>query len=210
MSSQVNLRQLGERLHQRLLPGSSLTVTSEIAELFLPKLIKSLASEFKDVGDPHLVDMASADALMYYFEHPAKFDPSRSGLFTYLRLLARSRLLNSLGQQKDSEARKKVVELDDPETVDGVAAQTEPDAESALISLDMQETVMRQVGKFITDPVDLKVAALMIASVRDTSEYAAIMGIMDTPVAEQRKLVKRAKDRIKKIFERKIQPRRAR
>jgi len=191
-----------------LLAGSSLTVTSEIAELFLLRIIRSLAVEFKDIGDPHLVDMATADALMYYFDHATKFDPSRGDLFTYLRLLARSRLLNSLSAQKNSEARKKVVEVDDIEPVNRVAAQIEPDAESALISLDIQTQVMQQVDKCITDPMDLGIAALMIANVRDTSEFARIMGIIDIPVADQRKLVKRAKDRIKKIFERKIKSRR--
>jgi hypothetical protein len=89
-----------------------------------------------------------------------------------------------------------------------VAAQGEPDAEAALISLDVREKIMRQVEKFIADPMDLQVAGLMVAGIRDTSEYATVMGILDRPVIEQRKLVKRAKDRVKKIFERKIKARR--
>lgn len=208
MSSQVNLKQRGEHLHQRLLSGSSLTVTSEIAELFLPELRKSLAGEFKGIRDPHLIIMAADDALIYYFDHRTKFDPARASLFTYLRAVARSRLLNSLGELKDSEGRKIVVEVEDIETVSTVTAQSEPDAEAALISLDIQEGIMRQVEKYITDPIDLGVAALMVENIRDTSEYAKIMGIIDRPVMEQRKLVKRAKDRIKKIFERKIKSRR--
>lgn len=204
MSSQVNLKQRGEHLHQRLLSGSSLTVTSEIAELFLPELIKRLAGEFKGIRDPHLIIMAAHDALIYYFDHRTKFDPARACLFTYLRVLARSRLLNSLSKQKDSEGRKIVVEVEDIGTVNTVTAQSEPDAEDALISLDIQEEIMRQVEKYITDPIDLEVAALMVENIRDTSEYAKIMGIIDRPVMEQRKLVKRAKDRIKKVFERKI------
>jgi len=208
MSSQVNLKQLGAKLHQLLLEGSSLTVTSEIAELFLQPIINSLAGEFKDTGDPHLIVMAADDALVYYFDHLTKFDPGRASLFTYLRVLARSRLLDSLGKQKDSEGRKIVVEVDDIEAVYTVAAQDEQDAEDALISLDVREKIMRQVEEFITDPIDLRLAGLMVANVRDTSEYAEVMGIRDRPVAEQRKLVKRTKDRIKKIFERKIKPRR--
>jgi DNA-directed RNA polymerase specialized sigma24 family protein len=208
MSSQGNIKQLGEQLHLRLLAGSSLTVTSEIAELFLPLLIKSLAGEFKTVRDPHLIDTAAEDALIYYFDHSTKFDPARASLFTYLRVLAKSSLLNSLGGQKNSEGRKTIVEVSDPEAVNTVAAQGEPDAEAALISLDVREKIMRQVEKFIADPMDLRVAGLMVAGIRDTSEYATVMGILDRPVIEQRKLVKRAKDRVKKIFERKIKARR--
>jgi len=208
MSSEVNLKQAGEELHQRLLGGASLTVTSEIAELFLQRIINSLSGEFKGVGDPHLIDTAAEDALIYYFERPAKFDPARAALFTYLRWLAKSRLLNSLGGQKTSEGQKKVVELSNVEAVYTVAAQGESGAESALISLDVRTKIMQQVERYITDPIDLRVAGLLVAGVRDTSEYAEVMEILDRPVTEQRKLVKRAKDRVKKIFERKIKSRR--
>lgn len=125
MSSQMKLGQLGEQLHQRLLTGSSIIVTSEIAELFLQQIINSLAGEFNTIGDPHLIDTAAEDALMYYFDHTMKFDPVRASLFTYLRVLARSRLLNSLGKQKDSEGRKKFVEVGDIDTVNRVEAQNE-------------------------------------------------------------------------------------
>ncbi len=191
-----------------MLAGSSVTVTGEIAELFLPELVKSLSGEFKGIRDPHLILMAADDALIYYFDHSTKFDPTRSDLSIYLRLLAKSRLLNSLRAQKDSEGRKIVVEVDDIETVNIVAAQSEPDAEAALISLGMQEDIMQQVEKFITDPIDLRLTALMVENIRDTSEYAKIMGIIDRPIIEQRRLVKRAKDRIKKVLERKIKTRR--
>lgn len=209
MSAEVNLKQIGEQLHQRLLSDASLTVTGEIAELFLQPIINSLSGEFTGVGDPHLIDTAAEDALLYYFEHPAKFDPARSALSTYLRWLAKSRLLNSLGRQKNLQGQKKVVELSNIEAVYTVAAQGESDAESALISLDVRTQLMQQVERYITDPIDLRVAGLLLARVRETSEYAEAMGIMGRPATEQRKFVKRAKDRIRKIFERKIKSRRS-
>ena len=150
MPSEVNLKQVGEQLHQRLLGAASLTVTSEIAELFLQRIINTLSGEFKGIGDPHLIDTAAEDALIYYFEHPTKYDPTRAALFTYLRWLARSRLLNSLGGQKNSEGQKKIVEVGSIETVYTVAAQGEPDAESALIGLDVRTKIMHQVESFIS------------------------------------------------------------
>ena len=157
-----------------------------------------------------MIIMAADDALIHYYEHSTKYDPARSGLFTYLRVIARSRLLNSLGEQKDSEGRKKVVELSGAETVNTVAAQDEQDAEASLISLDIQAEIMQQVEKYITDPTDLRVVALMIAGVRETSKYAEVLDIVDRPITEQRKLVKQCKDRIKKVIDRKIKPRRPR
>jgi len=200
MSSHPDLKQRGERLHQRLLAGS-LTASSETAELFLRPLIKSLTGEFKQPGDPHLIDSAVEDALINYFEHPEKFDPARSSLFIYLRIRARTYLLNSLSQRGNPN---KVVELREAETVQQVEEQNEPDAEASLVSRAVQTEIMQQVQKYITDPLDLRIVALMVEGVRDTATYAEMLGISDHPLAEQRKTVKQHKDRIKKIIERKI------
>lgn len=203
MSSHANLKETGEHLHQRLLAGS-LTASSETAEIFLQLLIKSLAGEFKQLRDPHLIDSAAADALINYFEYPRKFDPARSSLFRYLRIRARTYLLNSLGQP---DSAKKVVELEEVKTVYQVEDQNEPDAETALVSRAVQTEIMQQVQKYITDPVDFRIVLLMIDGVRDTAKYAEVLGVSERPLTEQRKMVKRYKDRIEKIIERKIRRR---
>jgi DNA-directed RNA polymerase specialized sigma24 family protein len=201
-SHTTNLKQEGKRLHQSLLGGSR-TATVEIAELFLQPLIKRLRGEFRQLKDPDLIDMVVADALVNYFEHPEKFKPARSSLFTYLHIRARTYLLNSLRQ---GASKKNVVELDQAETVYQMTNEDEPGAESSLISNTYQAEIMQQVQKYITDPTDLCVVALMTQGVRDTIEYAKVLGIKDHPFAEQKKTVKRHKDRIKKIIERKIKP----
>lgn len=204
MSSHSNLKETGERLHQRLLAGS-LTASSEIAEIFLQPLIKSLAREFKHLKDPHLIDSAVADALINYFEHPEKFDSTRASLFRYLRIRAKTYLLNSLGQQTSA---KIVVELEEAETVQQMEEQNEPDVESILVSQAVQTEIMQQVQKYISDPADFRIISLMVEGVRDTAKYAEMLGILDDPLTEQRKTVKQNKDRIKKIIERKIRRRR--
>jgi RNA polymerase sigma-70 factor (ECF subfamily) len=200
MSSSPNLKEAGERLHRSLLAGS-LTAPSETAETFLQPLIKSLAKEFKDLRDPHLIDSAAADALINYFEHPGKFDPTRASLFWYLRIRARAYLLNSLDRP---ESAQKVVELEESGAVYQIEDQSEPDAETALVSRAVQLEIMQQVEKYITDPADLLVVSLMIEGVRETAKYAEVLGISDRPPMEQRKTVKQHKDRIKKVIERRI------
>jgi hypothetical protein len=59
ISSPPNLRQLGEEMHARLLSGTSLTVTSEIAETFLPPVSNSLRKEFSSLKDPRLIGTAN-------------------------------------------------------------------------------------------------------------------------------------------------------
>jgi peptidyl-tRNA hydrolase len=203
MSPHSNLKETGERLHQRLLAGS-LTASSEIAEIFLQPLIKNLAKEFKHLSDPHLIDSAAADALINYFEHSEKFDPARASLFRYLRIRAKTYLLNSLGQQTSA---KIVVEIEEAETVQQMEEQNELDVESTLVSQAIQTEIMQQVQKYIIDPVDLRVISLMVEGIRDTAKYAEVLGILDHSLTEQRKTVKQHKDRIKKIIERKIRRR---
>lgn len=197
----INLKQEGERLHQLLLDGSR-TATAEIAELFLQPLIKRLRVEFRQLKDPDLIDMSVTDALVNYFEHPEKFEPARSSLFTYLRTRARTYLLNRLGHG----ASKKVVELGEAETVYQMTNEGESDTESLLVSNTYQAEIMQQVQKHITGPTDLRIVTLMIQGISETTEYAKVLGITDRPFAEQKRTVKRHKDRINKIIERKIRP----
>src|ERR1041385_4978615 len=104
MSSQLNLKLIGATLHARLVAGSSLTVTSEIAEVFTPILCKSLYRQFFNIGDLNMIDTAVTDALVGYFAHPERYEATRSSLFTYLRLRAGSNLLNLLSSEQRHHA----------------------------------------------------------------------------------------------------------
>lgn len=167
-------------------------------------MTKSLTREFPKVGDPHLIETAVEDALLFYFDHATQFDPSRSSLFTYLRMRARGYLLNSLREKKSSQPVEKVVELTEAKTVYGVEAQDERDAEDVLIERESDAEIMQKLGEIIIDPTDFRVLALMLEGVRETSAFAAVLGIADRPLTDQAKLVKQCKDRIKKAIQRKM------
>lgn len=204
MPSTTDLKQLGERLHQRLLAGSSLTVTNEIAENFLRPVARSLGREFSQISDHHLIDSAAEDSLVYYFDHPAQYDPSRSSLFTFLRLRAKGFMLNSLGRQKNLAVAEKVVELDSTDIVYEVEAPDES-AETAFIERESESKIVGQLREIITDPTDFQVVMLMLDGVRNTRAFAEVLGVADLSEAEQAILVKRAKDRLKKTVQRKFQ-----
>ncbi|HEY0005880.1 MAG TPA: hypothetical protein VGB17_13945 [Pyrinomonadaceae bacterium] len=203
MSSQLNPRQLGELLHQRLLSDASLTVTNEIAEKFLVPVAKSLARKFPNITDQHLIDSAAEEALLSYLDRPLQFDPLRASLFTFLCLRAKTYLLNSLGHQKNSQGSGKVVELDDPETVYELEAQDES-VETILLEQESETEIMRELKRIIADPKDLQVVILMMEGVRETKAFADVLGISDKSAEEQAKLVKQAKDRLKKTLQRKL------
>lgn len=204
MSSQINRKQHWQRLHQRLLSDSSPTVTSEIAVEFLQPIAKSLTREFPQVSDPHLIETAAEDALLFYFANAAQFNPALSSLYTYLRMRARGYLLNSLGRRQGSQGGEKVVELTGSETVYEIEAQDECDAETGLIRSESDAEIMQKLSGIISNPIDFRVLTLMLENVRETSAFAAALGITDRSLDEQTKLVKRCKDRIKKAVQRKM------
>src|SRR5262245_48751786 len=149
MSSPPNLRQIGTRFHERLMAGSSPTVTSEIAEVFTPTLSKSLCRQFFNIADPTLIDTAVTDAVIGYFAHPERFDPIRSSLFTYLRLRAASNLLNELARERRYESPKDFVEVEPEELV-----SKEDDVEESLINRELNERVMARLKTILPDAID--------------------------------------------------------
>ena len=50
---------------------------------------------------------------------------------------------------------------------------------------------------------DQKLAILVVEGVRATSSFAEVLGIADRPIDQQREIVKKQKDRIKKVLQRK-------
>lgn len=203
MSPPINLRQLGEELHERLLAGTSATVTSEIAEAFLARLANSLKKEFFTLADQHLVDTAVEDALISYFNNPTRFDPQRAGLFTYLRWRARSLLLNLMAGQKKSFEREKVVELDDEDAVYQMTESETAEIEQSLARRELDETTWRKLCEIFTDRRDLELVKLMMEGTRETAHYADLLGASSLAADEQASLVKRHKDRLKKAIQRK-------
>jgi len=196
MSSRLNLRSIGAKLHEQLSAGSSLVVTSEIAETFIPLLIKSLRGEYFNIKDVTLVESAVTDAVMSYFAHPERYNPEKSGLFTYLRLRSASNLLNLLAAEKSHKS----VEL---ETLNSVNETEGDDIEGSLIQREVNDRVMQQIRQILPDPVDQEVALLMISGIRDTSSFAEKLNIQHYDPDEQARIVKRQKDRIKVSLKRK-------
>src|SRR5262249_50639054 len=154
-------------LHSKLLAGTSLIVTDQIAEIFLPVVRKSLMREFFNVSDTQLVDSAVEDALIGYVRNPGKFDPCRSGLFTYLRLRARSVLLNLIAKHKPSMS----VEVEAADEVNNMESEGAADPESELIRQEADERVMADIRAIFSNPDDVEMVKLMMLGVRETGQF---------------------------------------
>jgi len=164
-------------------------------------LIPRLQRRFPGLPDPAFVEDAVHQSLINYFTAPSKYDPEKLALGSYLLMAARSDLLNLIKQHKRRQSHQPVsldvVELAEfesehlrDESGDPAARDLDPDDFEAKLT------------EALPDQRDREIAHLMMDGVRSTTEYARRLRVTDTPEDEQRKLVKRHKDRIIKRLQR--------
>ena len=203
MDADASHRELGLHLHQQLLAGDP-TATARIAEAFWGDLEQRLRRQFPSLGDPHMIQTAMVDALENYFRRPTQFDPGRLSLSSYLYMSARGDLLNAL-KRVTLEKRRQVnfaenVEVEDGEAEKGVEVPALYDLEEEVLA--RSSPVSSRLDTLFPDAVDRKLVELMLDAERDTREFAAVLGIQGLPTEEQAKIVKRHKDRLKKMMQR--------
>ncbi len=178
-------------IHERIQRGDP-TATAELAENAVDLLCSHLKCRFPTMRDRDCIDDAATEALVSYIKRPDRYDPRQKRLLGYLKMAAEADLRNILAKEKrrkEHEPRDYSVEL-------GKIAGKEP--------IDVDDGQSRQVtdtlAELFKDPIDRELAALVIDGERSTEKFAALLGIIHLPAPEQRKTVKRHKDRIKKIY----------
>lgn len=188
----------GRGIHRRLLSHDPIA-PAQLARVYLEPVVTHLRTHFPDVRDRELLWDAAADAILNYAEDPSTYDPQKRGLFGYLKMSARGDLLNAL----DRESRRKNVELYaadgnrlQEDKVEEYAVERDPEA------VARSDETMRRVYEALPDSRDRRFLDLMMDQVRETRAFAEVLGIENEDDAEQRRIVKRNKDRIKKRIQR--------
>ena len=184
-------------LHERLL-ASDPVATSDFFKLVVPTLKRYLRYQFpsmKSSVDPDIYLTAIHDALTEYFKNPTRYDPSRSGLMSYLRLAAKRDLQNLLKKEaRHAKGRAS------PKDVEFQQSDGNDIADKVADSIDA-ERLSQEVTEHMT-PAERDVFFLMVEGVRSTEAAALALGIEHLPVKDQAREVKRVKDRIKKRIQR--------
>lgn len=193
----------GRALHARLLAGD-VTASSDLAAAYLEPLVTWLLRHNPTL-DPHLCETAADDAILALIANPSGYTPQKMGLQAYLRMSASGDLKNALRREARhgrGRARLDAVELS-PELGKYVQdAGADParivEGREAVIELiDRRRRVPRAVRALLTD-AERRALALLLEGERRTAMYAAALDIADLTPAEQRREVKRVKDRLKK------------
>lgn len=181
-----------EGLHDRLRrrdPGAA----DELAQTYLGPLARGMIRSFPRV-DPHLCEQAAEDAILGLIGRPASYDPARGELGAYLRMSACGDLLNTLKRQRHRSRARRAAQcaLMPHVPQDG---RDERDAVRTLLA-----ELPSLVGAFTRE--DMDVLALLARGERSTREFAVILGALHLSEGEQRREVKRVKDRIKRRLQR--------
>jgi hypothetical protein len=188
-------------IHERLVHGD-IVAPAEAAETLLAPLVRRLRGKHPGLADPQLVDQAVATALMSYFRQPAQFDPARATLFHFLLLAADRDLRNELAKlrrrrEKEAAFAVELARQAGNEITEGC------EAKSQAATVELSRRMSRMVSLF-GDTRDRAMARLILDGERSTAAYAALLGLHERPVEEQRREVKRHKDRIKQRWRRAI------
>ena len=203
------LKQKAQYLHTRIM-AADITAQAELAVLVLPILTKRLNNKFPTIFDPDLIDTAVTDALLNYFARPDYYQAHKQSLIGYLLMSAMGDLLNYLKPKKVDENSTHLtedVELWDSYSEKPIGGSVVVDdtnvEEEALVRLS---PVISQIQELFPALKDQQLVAMMMDGIRETEEYAKVLGIEHLSSSEQKAVVKNHKDRIKKVIIRKIDP----
>lgn len=196
-------------LHARMLTGD-VVAPSEVAELVLPVLTERLSKRHSAIFDPDLIDTAVTDALLNYFAHPDRYNPEESSLIGYLLMSANGDLLNLL---KPKRVERTSIQLDEDVELRDRYAEIPIESSVGVDDLNVEDAVVARLSpvdsrirELFSDPRDQELIAMMMDGIRETEEYAKVLGIDHLNYSEQQDIVKKHKDRIKKMITRKIDP----
>jgi RNA polymerase sigma-70 factor, ECF subfamily len=186
-----------QEIHERLLAGD-VTAPAELAETLLEPLLNRLTKKYPQLPDPDLLPEAVIDSLMSYIKRPVQFDPDKRSLLGFLSMAAEGDLLNALA--KDKRRRQKETSLEDVELevvggnyrLEGTITETDPE----------KNPVLQILPRIFGDPKDLHAVELMLAGERTTEAFAKVLELQHLPLDQQRREVKRHKDRLKKRLKR--------
>jgi RNA polymerase sigma factor (sigma-70 family) len=191
--------------HQQILNDDSPTAFAQLSEMALPHLISFLKKEFRQV-EPHLRETAVIDCLLTYHAAPEKYDPEKLTLFAYLRMAARHDLLNAINHS--NRQGRPLLDIEEPGIQEQLVKADEADLdpiyweESLGIDTAAAREALLQSFEQDLNSTDRQLFILMLNGVRETEPYAEILQAADLPIAEQRRDVKRAKDRLTKKLSR--------
>ena len=197
-------------LHQRLFEGDPLA-PSELVETFIEELVRRVRARAQITHDDFIVYDAVTDALLTYAQQPTKYNPAKSGLLTYLTMSAHGDYLNMLARERRREKREVPLEYVEHRLdvgnnlIEDLLIEDVLDTimeREGILTPEERTRLLQQVSERFPDPQDRQLLNLMLLGERKTAAYSTVLGILNSDKNEQRRIVKRHKDRLSKRLKR--------
>jgi hypothetical protein len=195
----------GRNLHARLLADDPVA-PSDLAMAYFEPLTVWLEALYPRLH-PHECATAAGEAIMALIKNPQSYKPERQhreSLLNYLRMSARGRLSNLLRAERRHSKRRADLEAVALSPVMGKYLWDEDADPARIVERQEEESAVPALPalpdslRATLSPVEIEMLRLMDSKERRTIVFARLLGIADQPVAEQRRDVKRAKDRLHK------------
>jgi RNA polymerase sigma-70 factor (ECF subfamily) len=185
------------KIHERLVLGDPIA-PSELAEIAWKPLLSALKKRFPNLAQTDYPLDAASDALLSYIKNPAQYDPTKRGLFGFLLMAAQGDLLNALEKNKRRNLRET--------SMDNVAlCDIQGNEDIEIMEEDLAKDAKHleiKIRKLFKDARDREAVSLLLDGERSTQVFAKVWSIDQLPINDQATIVKRHKDRIKKVLKR--------
>lgn len=184
-------------LHQRLLRDDPVA-WNDVAWAYLDHLIAWLAPRNLSVPEDLRVT-AAEDAVMSLCKRPASYDPARGELFPFLCMAAQRDLQNLLQKEKRHQGAVSLESVEQSPQAGKYLGKEDDSCLKLYREDDPNDGHDPLIAAFLASASaeERRVLELMLDGERDSSVFAAALGLGDLPVQEQRLRVKQLKDRIK-------------
>lgn len=182
-------------IHRRLLAKEK-TAWDDLVAVLLEPLVDELSVYSRRI-DEHVIREAVIDALLDECANPERFEASRGVPLDRFLAAAARRNVQDLQQ---SEHRRK--QREQRYGCQKKEANVALDPAAANILQEVQEGQERKVQNLLTlvkNPRDREILLLRMQGVRCTAVFARILGIEDRSLEQQRREVKRCKDRLRRL-----------
>jgi hypothetical protein len=188
--------------HQRIFARDDPIAFVQLVEsLYLP-LVQDVQQRAGSQADPILVEEAVGQALLDYHDTPAHYDPNRANLRSYLAMAAYRDFQNA--QAKEQRVQSHQISLFDPTLQESVCYPEFLEPDGMIASQTQAEQLWQCVQDIFCEPVERRIASLIIHGVDAPEPYAQILGLAGTTHKEQIKHIRLVKYRITRRLRRRV------
>lgn len=197
-------------LHKLIQTGDDLAF-AKLCDKYLEATIKKVRKfNWKiHLSDSSLITEVVIDSFYGYLYNPHKFNPEKQTLENFLMRDAEGDLKNAWAKKKTHQQKFKIIKNEvefDEQFGNSETGKIRNLSRPSQIMIDKEADgiLNAELKKHFDSDRDIEMANLILARERGTSVYAGVLEITHLNFEEQQLEVKRNKDRIKKVLDRKI------